>query len=136
MGSSTQTAGGADKHSGEHNYLNFYEHILKGRPASSRLLELGVNRGDSIFLWGTWFCQGEVFGVDILPIPWSDVHEPQLRAMLPTAQRTAHFTMVQADGTDPVMVTKIEAAAHVRNLSAPQFDIIIDDALHKAPDRK
>jgi hypothetical protein len=61
-----QTGGGADKYSGGHNYLGFYQRELADRPPTSNLLELGINRGDSLIMWATHFCAGEVFGVGAL----------------------------------------------------------------------
>ena len=61
-----QTGGGADKYSGGHNYLGFYQRELADRPPTSKLLELGINRGDSLIMWATHFCAGEVFGVGAL----------------------------------------------------------------------
>ena len=73
-----QTGGGADKYSGGHNYLGFYQRELADRPPTSNLLELGINRGDSLIMWATHFCAGEVFGVGAL-------HHAHLRHAHPRA---------------------------------------------------
>lgn len=59
---------GTDKCSEAHNYLNKYEFFLnKWREKELVVLELGVFRGASLKMWGDYFQNGTVYGVDIDP---------------------------------------------------------------------
>lgn len=59
---------GTDKCSKDHNYLNKYEFFLnKWKDAEFVFLELGVLKGASLEMWGNYFKQAKIYGVDINP---------------------------------------------------------------------
>ena len=125
--------GGADKYSGGHDYLRFYQKVLQGYSSDSNVLELGVRVGDSLMMWAAYFCEGFVFGVDISLQHWKR-WQGHLRTMLPTGQPSATIAAIEADATQPSILSLLDNATHGHHLKAPQFDIIIDDASHKGGD--
>lgn len=55
-----------DKSSKVHNYLNKYEFFLnKWKKESINILELGVFEGSSLKMWGKYFSNAIIYGVDI-----------------------------------------------------------------------
>lgn len=57
---------GTDKCSVEHDYLSKYEFFIrKWKNESINILELGVYHGCSLKMWGTYFANAFVYGVDI-----------------------------------------------------------------------
>lgn len=57
---------GTDKSSDFHNYLNKYEFFLsKFKNEKINVLELGVQNGKSLMMWGDYFSQAIIYGVDI-----------------------------------------------------------------------
>lgn len=57
---------GTDKCSKMHNYLNKYEFFLKKwKEESINILELGVFEGSSLKMWGKYFSNSIIYGVDI-----------------------------------------------------------------------
>jgi hypothetical protein len=51
---------------GEHNYIKYYsEWFAKYQDEEINLLEVGVERGFSIYLWKSYFTKGKVYGMDI-----------------------------------------------------------------------
>lgn len=58
---------GTDKSSKVHNYLNKYEFFLnRWKDADINILELGVFEGSSLKMWGTYFSNAIVYGIDIM----------------------------------------------------------------------
>lgn len=58
---------GTDKSSKEHNYLRKYEFFLnKWKYEDINILELGVFKGSSLNMWGTYFSNATIYGVDII----------------------------------------------------------------------
>lgn len=57
---------GTDKCSDEHDYLDKYEFFVdKWKDADITILELGVYHGGSLKMWGAYFANASVYGVDI-----------------------------------------------------------------------
>lgn len=55
-----------DKCSEEHDYLNKYEFFIdRWKNEKINILELGVYHGGSLKMWGTYFANASVYGVDI-----------------------------------------------------------------------
>ena len=58
---------GTDKSSKVHNYLKKYEFFLnKWKDANINILELGVFEGSSLNMWGTYFVNATIYGIDIM----------------------------------------------------------------------
>ena len=76
-----------------------------------RILELGVNRGESLLIWRDYFPNAVIIGVDIHDRPPLLANEPRI-----------HF--VQGSQDDPAT---LDAAAAI---GGRPFDIVIDDASH------
>lgn len=75
------------------------------------LLELGVQRGGSMYLWRDLFPRGQIAGLDLNPIPIQD--------------DSGRIHVYQGFQQDPVVLDRIGKEV------APQgFDVIIDDASH------
>jgi hypothetical protein len=51
----------------DHDYINFYDSIMKKDRYKKRLLEIGVSSGGSAWLWSKYFVEPEVVSVDIAP---------------------------------------------------------------------
>lgn len=52
-----------------HSYLPLYQQLLEGKQQSAlNVLEVGINTGGSIKLWGDFFPNAKVYGLDIMDI--------------------------------------------------------------------
>ncbi len=91
------------------NYEMFFSH-LKGKKIN--LLEIGVLKGGSILMWGEYFINGKIVGVDI--------KDPQIE--LPS---NVYFEL--GDQRDSEFLNYINT-----KYTKAGFDIIIDDASHYA----
>jgi len=89
------------------NYEKYFEH-LRDKPIN--LLELGVNKGGSLLLWGRYFEKGTISGVDI-----NDVDIKQNSKL--------HF--FKGSQSDRNFLNQLAA-----QVAPGGFDIIIDDASH------
>jgi hypothetical protein len=59
---------GTDKSSRNHGYLGFYDRFLKDiRETASQILEIGVLNGQSLQMWGMYFSEAKLIGLDINP---------------------------------------------------------------------
>ena len=59
---------GTDKSSLDHDYLSFYEERLcQSKDASFTMIEIGVARGSSVKMWGEYFPNATIVGIDIEP---------------------------------------------------------------------
>ncbi|WP_270936754.1 class I SAM-dependent methyltransferase [Falsiroseomonas oryzae] len=100
---------GTDKASHGHGYLEIYEPFFRPlRDAPIRLLEIGVDKGNSLRLWKAYFPLATVIGADIVPekaalaedriaIEIVDQSQPaQLEAL---ARRHGPFDIVVEDGS-------------------------------------
>jgi hypothetical protein len=98
---------GTDKNT-THSYIDFYEkNLSKYQNKNVSLLEIGVNSGGSLYLWGKYFENGSVLGLDIV-----DKVKNQWKALVNT-KYLIH------DAYDPNVVNSLQ-----------NFDIIIDDGPH------
>lgn len=100
-----------DKSSIGHGYMDHYERILGDQPIHD-VLEIGVDRGNSLRTWCELFPSARVVGVDINPT---------------CADVETDATVVIADATDAGQVT--EAL-----LPFAPWDLIIDDGSHQLAD--
>ena len=111
----------ADRHYGKRKsafagkperFLAEYERLFAAiRYDPLRILELGVNRGESLLVWRDYFSNAVIVGIDIRDRPQAIAEEPRI-----------HF--VKGSQDDP---KTLDAAAA---FSGRPFDIIIDDASH------
>lgn len=57
---------GTDKSSNGHNYANYYDTVFNElRNDDISLLEIGIDKGDSIKMWQQYFINAEIYGIDI-----------------------------------------------------------------------
>jgi cephalosporin hydroxylase len=103
---------GTDKASSFHSYMFDYHHVLGSRQVT-KLLEIGVSHGSSLFMWRDIFPGAEIVGIDILP-------ECRLHQRI-------DIDVLIADAADPAKM------AAVSTLYGP-FDVIIDDGSHQRAD--
>lgn len=75
------------------------------------LLELGVRRGGSLYLWRDLFPRGQIAGLDLNPVLLSD--------------DSGRIHVYQGFQQDPVVLDRLAAEVAPRG-----FDIIVDDASH------
>lgn len=98
---------GADKF--EHGYCPHYQAHLPHRLDKFTMLEIGVAKGASMFMWHEWFKNATIIGIDnnpdILDIP------------------NDGFTLFHSDGT-----------RQHEQLDTYKFDIVIDDGSHTSGD--
>lgn len=100
---------GTDK-STIHDYIDqFYENAFKKykKYTSPSLLEIGVNAGGSLYLWGKYFTNGKVFGIDII-----DNVKDEWKVL-----ENVEYVIQNAYDINFIK-------------SLPQYDIIIDDGPH------
>lgn len=94
------------------SFLAEYERLFAAiRYEPLRVLELGVNAGESLLMWRDYFPNGLIVGIDIRDRPQLVAGEPRI-----------HF--VKGSQDEPKALE--EAAA----IAGRPFDIIIDDASH------
>lgn len=99
-----------DKHNAtEHSYGDAYDAIFDDfdRTAELNILELGVQRGGSLYAWQEFFPNARIYGVDI-----TDTRLDKYKA------------------DDRIKFFKEDLKDAVRNFEGMQFDIIIDDSDH------
>ncbi|MBI4418245.1 MAG: class I SAM-dependent methyltransferase [Ignavibacteriales bacterium] len=90
------------------NYDTLFGHL---REKDIRLLELGINKGGSMYMWRDYFPRGVIVGLDLRPV---DLRDPTGRI------RT------YVGGQDDIGLL----AAIARENTPDGFDIIIDDCAH------
>lgn len=107
----TDKASSFEGHQG-HNYMPHYQAALEPVAGQiTKLLELGVYRGASLFMWRHLLPGAHIYGVD---------NNPQIAS-------TARITVVTGDVTD-------KAAMNTIGQSLGPFDVIVDDASHNPND--
>jgi hypothetical protein len=102
---------GTDKGSTDHNYCPHYEQYLaKWREDKIRLLELGIWKGASLYMWRAYFPNATIVGLDRVLRPSNEMQR-------------ANITTWQAEQTDDRTISELAG------IDGP-FDVIIDDASH------
>lgn len=92
-----------------HGYTPYYHQLFSGRKVK-RLLEIGIQGGNSLRMWQEYFPETHIFGIDI---ELSSIFQEE---RIHTAQCDA------SDGTDLRYIAG--------DLFGGGFDVIIDDASH------
>ena len=101
---------GTDKNNDtEHSYGEVYEEIFNryDRMGKFNILELGVQRGGSLYAWREYFPNAKIYGVDIVDVRQDDY------------KSTDRITFILGDLKNVV-----------EQLKDIKFDIIIDDSDH------
>jgi cephalosporin hydroxylase len=93
-----------------HSYIEIYDLLLSPYRDNSTVLEIGIAGGYSLHMWGEYFTNSNIYGVDISP---EILTNPNL-----TSEK---FSIIHSDATQPPFLDKIQ------NLT---FDVIIDDGSH------
>jgi len=94
------------------HYLRHYEEYFRPlRKSDVRLLELGIYKGGSLFLWRDYFDRGLIVGLDLNPMRLDD----------PTGRIRTYHGMQQ----DRELLDRIG-----RETAPEGFDVIIDDCSH------
>lgn len=89
-------------------YMREFGHLFTENIA---LLELGIQRGGSMYLWRDLFPNGQIVGLDLNPIPIQD--------------DSGRLHIYQGFQQDPNVLDRIAA-----EVAPDGFDIVIDDASH------
>jgi hypothetical protein len=100
---------GTDKNT-VHSYIDkFYEHAFQKyqKKENMSLLEIGVHAGGSLYLWGKYFSNGHIVGIDIVD------------RVKKTWKELSNVQYMIKDGYDKNFVDLL-----------PSYDIIIDDGPH------
>eukprot|EP00747_Dinoflagellata_sp_TGD_P179609 gnl/TRDRNA2_/TRDRNA2_30668_c0_seq1.p1 gnl/TRDRNA2_/TRDRNA2_30668_c0~~gnl/TRDRNA2_/TRDRNA2_30668_c0_seq1.p1 ORF type:complete len:388 (+),score=59.20 gnl/TRDRNA2_/TRDRNA2_30668_c0_seq1:48-1211(+) len=113
--------GGADKHLYFHDFYRYYQSRFERLGDSAHVLEVGVLAGNSLAVWGTWFPNGTVIGVDLDTAPVK-AHWPVLAALGANASGNIHFA--QTDLSVPGNLSWLMTERR----DGEQFDLVIDDA--------
>jgi len=119
--SNTDNRAGTDKGT-THSYTDLYTQVLTPyRDTATRVLEIGVYSGASIWVWAEYFAQAQVTGMDIdmSKVVFGKDHE---RIRFLTADGTRTKGLIAAGGGDGVTGTVA-------------YDVIIDDASHNPADQ-
>lgn len=101
---------GTDKSSKAHGYLKFYDRFVREiRVSADKVLEIGVLNGQSLQMWGTYFTNATIVGLDINPetLKYS---KGRLKVIMADQSRSAD----------------LEAVAEEHG----PFDLIVDDGSH------
>jgi len=99
-----------------HSYLPLYQTLLSGKKETAlNVLEVGIYRGGSIKLWGDFFTNATVYGLDI-----TDEHIAC--ESIKTHERIRLYTSVNAYDTNFVTSEFIN--------NAVKFDFLLDDGPH------
>lgn len=110
------SAGFTDKHLPYHTYLGFYENEFKNYRKGVNLLEIGVWRGGSIYLWTKYFNKYKIDGLDINA---STLDGYPFREMLENDKNVKwHLGYSSTD------------AEYATNFKDGQFDLIVEDGAH------
>jgi Methyltransferase domain len=107
---------GTDKSSKGHSYLQYYEIFFdQFRFKEINILEIGVDKGDSVRMWREYFSHGEIHGIDI----------------------RGDYEYLNQEGIITHIVDQSnKGALEVFGTSFDQyFDIIIDDGSHQSRDQ-
>jgi len=107
---------GTDKSSNAHSYCQYYDMILSQlRDKENALLEIGVDKGDSIKMWQEYFPNTFIHGIDIRG-DYEYLHD----------YRTMTHIVDQSN--------KGELIVFASQFHDGYFNIIIDDGSHKSSD--
>ena len=90
-----------------HSYAKFYEDALKSKKyLNIRLLEIGVDKGESLRLWSEFLPKAQIVGID--------------KELKPEAMKqNANVVLIQADAYQALPLQPLQP-----------FDVIIDDGPH------
>lgn len=95
----------------QHGYLRLYDPIFSEyEDKEINLLEIGILKGGSLFLWRDYFPKGQIFGID-LNVPEQLNDEERIKVFSGSQQDESFLSRVAREATNG-------------------FDIIIDDASH------
>ena len=98
-----------------HSFTEFYDDILKNKKNEQlNILEIGVWNGSSINMWGEYFPNANVYGIDI------DINRSNGKIINNNAQ------VFLCDGTNEEQINNF-----LNKIGNPKFDIIIDDGSHQ-----
>jgi hypothetical protein len=113
---------GGDKTSLGNNFTEEYALLFEPiRESKMNLLELGVLCGKSLAMWSDYFSKANIYGIDIR---LKNYYDNQKDLMKHGAFKNNNVKVIEADVTSENFKELLE--------ELPMFDIIIDDALHKA----
>ena len=94
--------------------VRVYEELLAPLAGQDiRLLELGIHRGGSMFMWRDYFERGHIAGLDYLTVSLDDP--------------SGRLHLYQGEQQDTRLLDRIRA-----EVAPGGFDVIIDDASHEA----
>src|SRR6266404_1855624 len=97
---------GTDKSSLNHHYLSLYELLFRDF-INPRILEIGVQFGNSLRTWREYFPGSKIIGIDSID----------------------NGEKAKADGT-VILIGEAYCVETVRSLGETRFDIMIDDGSH------
>lgn len=113
--------GSGDKGDHHHDYLDYYEYLLRSFGNTSfSLLEIGINKGYSLMTWLRRYPRISLTGIDIDLTNWNQNKE--YFRMSNAERRRLHI--IEADATKPDIV------GFLHNY----FDVIVDDGSHVTAD--
>lgn len=100
---------GTDKDT-THSYIDVYQELFSPiKDSVEKVLEIGVQTGQSILLWKSYFENAVVYGLDVSPIP-------------PILTKIKDIICIRENAYDTNFINK--------NFVNEMFDIIIDDGPH------
>jgi len=104
---------GTDKNT-DHSYLDYYQNILESyQNRKINFLEIGVDRGGSLFLWRKFFDKAIIYAIEKF-------------YRITDADFTPFNTHIQ----DKVYLIIAEAYDELTANMVPNFDVIVDDGPH------
>jgi 23S rRNA U2552 (ribose-2'-O)-methylase RlmE/FtsJ len=110
-----QTPDGQGDKGTAHSYIEKYEELLSPYRNNSTVLEIGIAGGYSMNMWGEYFTNSKIYGMDISPeILFNDF------------LKNTKFTVLLADATSP------DCLDTIKDLT---FDVVIDDGSHVFEDQ-
>jgi predicted O-methyltransferase YrrM len=113
--------GSGDKGDHHHDYLDYYEYLLRSFDDKSfSLLEIGINKGYSLLTWLRRYPNVRVTGIDIDLTNW-DQSKNHFKI---TNTERRRLNIIEADATKPEIIDSL----------SDNFDVILDDGSHITAD--
>lgn len=109
-----------------HGYQRFYPRYLESlRGTATGMLEIGISRHNSIFLWKEYFEKAQIYGIDIKSNETTDARVTMFKA---DQSKTSDLEKVIEDVNHPVQFI-IDDGSHIPEHQVLSFNLLFDKLL-------